>query len=192
MTMSPFWSLKLVPATLLALFTAFSAQKVSTDPIPLRTVPTAYPLSLTLQDADIQNQIRNTLAHYPLAIDGKNFDALDRVFTADAVANYSAPIYIVTGLPAIKTTLEQALRPVLSQHSYGTQVIEIEKDERTARSVTYYTASHFGTGNKTGKVLYSYAQYQDNLVRVSDGWRVKQRNLIYMAPNTGDISIFTP
>ena len=115
-------------------------------------LPCAYPLSLTPQDAQTENQIRNTLAHYPLAIDGKNFAALDLVFTDDAVANYSAPLNVLTGLTQIESVLQQSLAPVRSQHAYSTQVIEIERAAKTARSVTYFTSSLFGTGNLTGKV----------------------------------------
>lgn len=129
-----------------------SAQSDPNDPIPFHSLPTSYPLSLKLQDADIQDQIRNTLAHYPLAIDGKNFDALGLVFTTDAVANYSAPLFILSGLDELKSALQRSLAPVLSQHIYGTQLIEVEKGRKTAKAVTYFTANHFGVGNATGKV----------------------------------------
>ena len=128
------------------------AQNNPIAPIPIYAVPTSYPLSLTRQDADLQDQIRNTLAHYPLALDGKNFAALNLIYTADAVVNYSAPLNVLTGLPQIEAVVEQTLRAVLTQHSYGTQVIEIEKGKTRARSVTYFTATHFGKGNATGKV----------------------------------------
>ena len=141
---------------LLFLLNAISsfAQDNPTAPIPISAVATSYPLSLTRQDAAIQDQIRNTLAHYPLALDGKNFAALNLFYTSDAVANYSAPFYVVAGLPEIETVLEQALRKVLTQHSYGTQVIEIEKGKTRARALTYFTATHFGIGNATGKVCH--------------------------------------
>ena len=124
----------------------------STQGIPLSSLVTSFPLSLTPQGPSAQDQIRNTLAHYPLAIDGKNFAALNLVFTADAVANYSAPLNVLNGLKAIETTLELNLRPVLSQHALSTQVIEISTGGKSAKSVTYYTASHFGQGAKVGKV----------------------------------------
>ena len=123
-----------------------------TMPIAQSSLPTSYPLSLKPQDAVIESQIRNTLAHYPLALDGKNFAALDLVFTPDAVANYSTGIGVLRGLEQIKIALEQALVPVVSQHLYGTQVIEIEKGGRTARALTYLTASQFGQGTHLGKV----------------------------------------
>ncbi|CAF9929842.1 MAG: hypothetical protein HETSPECPRED_007469 [Heterodermia speciosa] len=167
------------------------AQDDPTAPIPLPAVATSYSRSLTRQDADIQDQIRNTLAHYPLALDGKNFAALDLFYTADAVANYSEPLNVVTGLPQIEAVVERTLRRVLTQHTYGTQVIEIEKGKTRARSLTYFTATHLGKGNATGKAYYAYGQYQDNLVRIGDGWRVKHRNLVYMGPGIGDASIFS-
>ncbi len=124
----------------------------TTNVINPSSLPLAYPLCLKPQDADIQNQIRNTLAHYPLALDGKNFDALDLVFTKDAVANFSAPLNVLYGLDQIKLVVKQTLAPVLSQHAYGTQVVEVLASGDRAKSVTYFTASHFGRGNHTGKV----------------------------------------
>jgi len=146
----------LLAASLAARATMLSQAEQSTsqttNAIEPYSLPVACPLSLNSQDAGIQNQIRNTLAHYPLAIDGKNFDALDLVFTEDAVANYSAPLNVLRGLSQIQFVLKQSLAPVLSQHAYGTQVIEILEGSRSARSVTYFTASHFGRGNKFGDV----------------------------------------
>ncbi|KAL8828894.1 MAG: hypothetical protein Q9191_002325 [Dirinaria sp. TL-2023a] len=120
--------------------------------IPPSGLPTSFPGSLQPQDVETENQIRNTLGHYPLAIDGKNFDALNLVFTEDAVANYSAPLNVLVGLSQIQLVLQKSLAPVLSQHAFSSQVIEIEEGGETAKTVTYFTASQFGTGNKTGKV----------------------------------------
>ena len=77
-----------------------------TPPIPPTEWATSYPGSLTRQDADTEIQVKNTLAHYPLALDGKNFAALDQIFTTDAVANYSAPLGVVTPLAKIKEVVE--------------------------------------------------------------------------------------
>ena len=84
---------------------------------------------------DAYTSIRNMLAQYPLAIDGKQFENLSLVFTPNAVANYSAPLNVLTGLPMIEATLEAGLRPVSTQHSYGTQLIDVNGDG-TADTVT--------------------------------------------------------
>ena len=134
---------------------------LTTDVISPSALSLAFPLSLEPQNGYVLNQIRNTLALYPLAIDGKNLDALHLVFTADAIANYSAPINVLYGLSQIQSVLRQALAPVMSQHAYSTQVIEVEKVSRTARSVTYFTASKFEMGNRTGKVILDWIRRRD-------------------------------
>ena len=48
----------------------------------------------------------------------------------------------------------QVLKPVISQHTLGTQVIEIAKGGKEAKSVTYLVANQFGTGEKEGKVCF--------------------------------------
>jgi len=55
--------------------------------------------------------IQNTLATYPLAIDSKDFGLLSEVFTADVVANYSAPLNILSGLTQVETVLQQRFAP---------------------------------------------------------------------------------
>ena len=131
--------------------------------------------------------IRNTLALYPLSIDSKNFSMLASVFSPDVVADYAPPIGVLNGLSAVQTTLEEELKPVMTQHSYGTQYINKLANGSEARAVTYYTASQFGTGSKTGQVLYSYGQYQDYLIKnMSSGqWFIQDRTLVYMVRNIG-------
>lgn len=72
-------------------------------------------------------------------------------------------------------------------------MIEILEGGFEARSVTYYTASHFGQGEYYGQVLYAYGQYQDEWVRscCAEGWRIKVRSLVYMGPFVGNLSVFT-
>lgn len=123
-----------------------------TAAIPFYSLPTTYPRSLTPQNPVVENQIRDTLAHYPLAIDGKNFPALDLVFTQDVVANYSEPLGVLTGLASVVAALQSSLSPVRTQHAFSTQLIEVLEGESKARSLTYYTASHFGQGDYYGQV----------------------------------------
>ncbi|KAJ6458210.1 hypothetical protein C8R45DRAFT_942797 [Mycena sanguinolenta] len=60
------------------------------------------------------------------------------VFAADAVANYSAPLGVLTPLATIQAVLASALEKVTTQHAVSTQVIEV-LSESEAFSVTYYT-----------------------------------------------------
>ncbi|KFX90165.1 hypothetical protein V490_06615 [Pseudogymnoascus sp. VKM F-3557] len=159
-----------------------------TDAVPPFSLPTLITKDKFKADSQSIEAIRATLALYPLAIDGKNFDALSRIFTKDAVANYSAPLNVLTSLSTIQSTLKSNLNPVTTQHSYGTQLIDIISPD-SAFSVTYYTATHFGRGLLfTGQTATAFGQYQDVLKKQRDGtWKITHRNLVYMQPISNPI-----
>lgn len=116
----------------------------TSDYIPPFDLATIYASSTSNQDAVAANEIRNTLALYPVAIDGKNVDALSEVFTEDIVANYTTTLGFLTSIPAIVTGIENIIKYVTTQHQLGTQAIDVKKHSCEAKSVTYFTASHFG------------------------------------------------
>ena len=79
--------------------------------------------------------LQQTLALYPLAVDSKNFAALDQVFAQDVVANYSAPLGVLNGLPTVISVLTASLAPVLSQHALATfSVSDLEEDSASTVS----------------------------------------------------------
>ena len=126
--------------------------------------------------------IQHTLAQYALLIDSKKFDGLSAVFTDDVFADYSPPLGILTGLPAVKQSISFNLVNFTTQHSLTTQSINLVGEKR-AETTTYFIATHFGI-NKTiyeGKVATAHGRYEDKL-RVTNGgvWKVYHRHLIYM------------
>lgn len=123
-----------------------------TEPFAL---PAAYAAAALPQDPTAQSQIRNTLALYPLSIDSKNFAALDRVFTCDVVANYSAPLNVIIGLSHLQEVLSESLFHVTTQHSFATQAIDVPDEGGEAKSLTYFTATHFGQGDFSGQVRFN-------------------------------------
>lgn len=133
----------------------FGAMASFPSPLSPPSLPSLFApgVDLSLPDLIIESQIRNTLATYALSIDSKNFTALSSVFHPDAVANYSEPLNVMSGLPEIMGTLEASLEMFAgTQHSYGTQAIRIDDAIGSARAVTYYTAVHFGKGAAEGQV----------------------------------------
>lgn len=139
----------------LILLQAFLAIASFPSPIPFPSLPSLFAPDADLSPPDLiaESQIRNTLATYTFSIDSKNFTALSSVFHPDAVANYSEPINVISGLPEITATLEASLaRFAGTQHSYGTQAIRVDEAGTCARAVTYYTAAHFGKGEAEGQV----------------------------------------
>jgi hypothetical protein len=149
-------------------------------------------------DVDVANieAIRQVTALYALAIDGRSFETLRKVFVPDARANYSDPIGVLNGVQAVIDTLGPSLQMfVTTQHHLGTQYIHV-CDADNAVSVTYFQASHFftpytGVQNPVGndKVLVDRAQYQDVWARQKDGtWKITNRNLVRMVRDA--ISVF--
>ncbi|KAF1965309.1 hypothetical protein BU23DRAFT_561231 [Bimuria novae-zelandiae CBS 107.79] len=152
-----------------------------------------------LPDPIAIESIRQTLSLYALAIDGRDFEVLRKVFTTNARANYSDPIGVLNGVQAIIDTLPPGLNTFVStQHHLGTQYIHV-CSLTSAVSVTYFQASHFftpytGVGNPVdnSKVLIDRAQYQDTWARQRDGtWKITNRNLVRMGPTTLDGGIPT-
>ncbi|KAK5739076.1 hypothetical protein LTR17_005596 [Elasticomyces elasticus] len=152
------------------------------------SLPTTFAPAAHAQDPGLLAQIRNTLALYPVCIDGKDFASLSLVFTEDAVANYSEPLNTLTPLSNIRLVLEASLAPVTTQHQLGTQIVEL-LGHCTARSLTYFVANHFGKGVYEGQVAYAYGQYRDVWTKTSAGWRIKE-TLAYMGPLIGNASVF--
>ena len=153
----------------------------SLEPVPLFDTASDFAPVAEQQDATTLAQIANTLSLYPFAIDGKNYARLRNVFFKDAVVNFSAPIGVIVTLPAIEKSLSTALAYVATQHQLGTQVVDLLPGGCKAKSLTYFTASHFGKNKYEGEVLYAYGQYQDMLAKDKDGvWKIQARVLQYM------------
>lgn len=68
------------------------------------------------------------------------------------MVNYSAPLGVLSGLEAVKSAVEATLKKVTTQHALTTTVVEILAGGRTARSLAYLTASHYGMGQYEGQV----------------------------------------
>ncbi|MCJ1393889.1 hypothetical protein MMC18_006765 [Xylographa bjoerkii] len=157
---------------------ALLAAAVATSPI----------LSLTATSATVA--LQQTLALYPLAIDGKNFSTLSAVFTPNVVANYSAPLNILYGLDAVEAALQAALAPVSTQHALSTFSVQcLDLEEGTAGTIQYFTASQFGRGEYSGQYAYAYGRYVDGWTLREEGWRIETRVLEYMGPQVGNLSI---
>lgn len=50
----------------------------------------------------------------------------------------------------------------------------------SANAITYFTAQHFGSNAYYGQLYTAYGQYEDVLVKTGSGWRISNRQLVYM------------
>lgn len=163
----------------------------SPNPVPISQLPSYFPHRKGTNVAallDIED-IRETISLYAYIIDGRTYDSLSEIFTPDVVANYSAPLGVLNGVEAIKTTLSAALAQFAgTQHLLGSQNIRL-CDKNRAVSATYFKAAHYMQQNATvgatgvtddSAMLYVHAQYQDSWVKRNGWWKIAYRNVVYM------------
>ncbi|KAG7001402.1 hypothetical protein G7Y79_00032g067550 [Physcia stellaris] len=137
-------------------------------------------------------QIHRTLHTYPLAIDFKNGPLFGAIFTADATANYTGPLSSLTGVDAIREVLLASVANLATQHQLGTTLIDIvSKSSVVANSTTYFTVNlvKVAPSGAVGAFTVLFGNYQDALVLTCEGWRIKRRQLNFMTPNLGNLTL---
>lgn len=123
--------------------------------------------------ADRQAIVDLTVA-YCWALDTRDWNALDEVFTPDATADLARD---VAGVDAIKARVAEALEPLdASQHLVATHQVTIDGDRATCRC--YLQAQHVKHGVDGGPNFIVAGRYEDELVRTSAGWRISRRTLV--------------
>lgn len=135
--------------------------------------------ALIVYDSTI-TEIQQTLAKFPLSVDSHDYGLLSQVFAPDGAFNAALPSGPFQGLATIQKWLAGALNNTVSQHSFGTQCVEV-LDSHSANVTTYFIATFVGIREKAGSSLYNHAKYIDTLTRNDKGdWRIKVKKLIYM------------
>lgn len=126
------------------------------------------------QELSDRIEIQDLLAAYSDAIDSRNYEALDDVFLADAIIDYTEAGGIRGSLPEVKLYLDKALKPFASmQHMLGLPRIKITGDAATARTTLFnpmVVPSDSGT-----QVFFVGLWYVDELTRTDAGWRIASR-----------------
>lgn len=119
-------------------------------------------------------EIQELCSDYSEAIDQKDFDRLDDIFTPDAYIDYSAMGGDKGDYPAIKAFLENAL-PGFSDyyHMISNIRIHLDGDEATGR-VMCFNPMGIPT-EKQPHMMFLGLFYLDKYVRTENGWRIKER-----------------
>jgi 3-phenylpropionate/cinnamic acid dioxygenase small subunit len=121
-------------------------------------------------------EIEELLVRYSRAIDSKDFDTLEELFTSDATFD-GGSLGCPTGAPQIRAMIEGTLTGLDStQHLVGKSLIEIDGDEAEVR--TYLFSQHIR--ESTPGPIKHYAlggEYADRVVRTPAGWRIAYRRL---------------
>jgi len=122
-------------------------------------------------------EIEQVLVRYSTLIDTKQFDRLaTEVFTPDAHVDYTtAPGGIAGSVSEVTAWLAKVLEPFkVLQHMLGNFDITVEGDR--ARSTCYFhNPMGLPAEGNALTVFWCGGRYIDELVRTSQGWRIKHR-----------------
>lgn len=137
----------------------------------------------------IREEVCRVLYRYGEAVDRRDWDLLDTVFTPDAVADYAGAV--ITGLPDIRALMDafnSGSGPSL--HLFGNVVVDPDgPDAADARSSV--RAFHQGAGSRAGLTYEAFGRYEDRLVRTAAGWRISRRRFV-MAFENGSPEVLGP
>jgi 3-phenylpropionate/cinnamic acid dioxygenase small subunit len=119
--------------------------------------------------------IEDVLTRYAWALDSKQFDELDRVFTPDAHVDYTSSGGEAGAYPAVKAWLAKVLPHFPAyQHLVTNKQITVDGDHATSRS-EFYNPMVMAQRDGTTSIFFVGGEYHDELVRTPDGWRITDR-----------------
>ena len=130
--------------------------------------------AMTLETLLDRQEIDDLLTRYATAVDTKDWDLYETVFTEDAFIDYESAGGIKGKLPEIRAWLEKTMAMFpMTQHVVCNRVVELDGDKATARSVFY---NPMGLPSEEKMVLFfDGGYYNDQLVKTADGWRIRER-----------------
>ena len=119
--------------------------------------------------------IESLLTAYAWALDSKQFDGLDAIFTPDAELDYTTAGGIKGSYPEVKAWLVSVL-PFFPayQHLVTNKEITIDGDRARSRAGFYNPMGH-DRADGTRAYFFCGGEYRDQLVRTVDGWRITNR-----------------
>ena len=130
---------------------------------------------LSLQEISDRLEIQELLADYSHAIDHRQWDALDEVFTPDALIDYSEMGGSVGDLRTTKEFLAGAMTHFSSfQHMVATSKLAFDGDTATGRTICH-NPMVLDIGNGQTHVFFCGLWYRDKFVRTPAGWRIQER-----------------
>lgn len=131
---------------------------------------------LSLQEISDRLEIQQLVVDYSTAIDMKDFDALDKVFTEDAYVDYRAMGGIDGRYPIVKAWLGEALCAFPAhQHMISNISIVLDGDEASGRIVCF-NPMEVALANGTRQTFFLGLWYVDRYTRTPAGWRIAQRS----------------
>src|SRR5262249_50924809 len=132
-------------------------------------------LTLSIQEISDRLEIQDLLVAYSHAIDSHDWNALDDVFTPDAVIDYTEMGAPRGNLEETKAFLAQVLPSFASyQHLVATTKLTFDGDVAYGRTLCH-NPMVFRDADGDEHVMFCGLWYRDTFVRTPAGWRIKDR-----------------
>ncbi|MEY2448444.1 MAG: hypothetical protein QOH79_1920 [Acidimicrobiaceae bacterium] len=133
-------------------------------------------MTLSLQEISDRLEIQDLIARYSYALDSRDLDALDELFTADAVLDYRATGAIRGSLDEMKAFVADAFTMFEgTQHLTTQTLLSFEDDGNTAHGKSACHNPMVFAGDNKPKMMVVGLWYRDTFVRTPDGWRFRER-----------------
>ncbi|MCU0311968.1 MAG: nuclear transport factor 2 family protein [Acidimicrobiales bacterium] len=147
-------------------------------------------MTMTLQEISDRMEIQDLLVKYSYAIDTRDFEALDDVFTPDAWIDYTVFGGTAGNLTDTKKFLTDTMPMFRSfQHMVSTSQITIDGDTARVKTICH-NPMVMPVGEDEVQVFYCGLWYVDDMVRTADGWRitkrVEEKSYVHNMPGIGD------
>jgi hypothetical protein len=133
---------------------------------------------LSLEEISDRLELQHLLISYSEAIDRREFDELDDIFTPDAYIDYRDTGGIDGQYPQIKAWLAETLPTYFERnaHMLGLPAIKLAGDRATARTFCFNPMILKGAEPpEKAKVMQVGVWYDDEFVRTDAGWRLSRR-----------------
>ena len=129
----------------------------------------------SLDEISDRLEIQDLMVSYSHAIDFKNFDELDDVFTPDAFIDYTAFGGPAGKYPEVKEFLQNTM-PMFKSYYHMVSTSKVVLDGDAATGVTIcHNPMVLGDKDGSDQVFVCGLWYHDKYVRTPQGWRISER-----------------
>ena len=126
-------------------------------------------------------EIHELIMRYPRALDGRDWALLRTCFVHEGVLRAEHQdgrhIFLFDGAEKVVSRVSRLDRYKVTMHFMGNELVELDGD--TATTEVYAIATHIWDGTAGAGEWVIGIRYQDTVVRTGDGWKFKDRLLIY-------------
>jgi len=142
---------------------------------------------MDIQEISDRMEIEQLIVRYTVAIDRKDWDLLDTVFTTDAFLDYSSSGGPAAkgSYPAMKAWLQNALAMFpMTQHLVGKSLVDLDSGGDTAHCTTLFhnpmgvptdSEGFFEAAGTSQHIFTVGGWYRDTCVRTPEGWKISRK-----------------